>query len=132
QPALAAGRGADRRLRARPPRAWAEEDRRRARPPALGRTRRLAQRSLALPPSARTLDPPATALARGRLPSALPAATQACAGAPRRGEAAGGVGRRRLLLRRSPARDEGDRLAADRDRRRLLVCLGRARRLRER
>jgi transposase len=44
-----------------------------------------------------------------------------------RGLAARRAGRLRLLLRRTPARGAGRRLAADGDRLLLLVCLGRAR-----
>jgi transposase InsO family protein len=70
KPALAAGRGADRRLRARASRTRSAPDRRRAGSHALGWTRRLAQRGLALPPSARALDSSQAALARRRLPGA--------------------------------------------------------------
>ena len=93
---------------------------------ALGRDRRQPQRRLALPAPARPQHARQAALAGRRLRSAVRAAARAAAGAARRGGAAGRAGRDRLLLRRPALRHEGLGLAADRDRRRLLLRLGRA------
>ena len=96
---------------------------------ALGRPDRFAQRCLALPASTRAQHAGEAAFLGRWLRGALPAAAAARAGAARRGVTAGGAGRDRLLLRRPAHRHEGVGLAADGDRRRLLVRVGGTRHL---
>src|SRR5262249_38485242 len=93
---------------------------------AVGRPERLSERRLALSTPAWAEHASEAALARRRLRGAIRAAARATAGAACRGRAAGRAGRLRLLLRRPPAQHEGDGLAADRDRRLLLVHVGRS------
>ncbi len=113
-------------LRVGPSRSGSSPDRGRARAPALGGCG-LGERCLALPAPARAQHAREAALARRRLRGTLRTAPARAGRTARRGGAAGRVGRLRLLLRRSPTQHEADGLAADRDRRLLLVCLGRAR-----
>ena len=96
------------------------------RPREVGRDRRLAERGLegALPPRP---EHPRQALRAGRrLRRPLRAAPRSRPRAPHRRRPPRRAGRDRLLLRRLPEGHRGLDLAADRDRRRLLVCLGRA------